>query len=265
MSMAFSKNSAKAGAHDAPELSPELSVVAPVRNEAENIIPLIDEIKAALDGLASFEIVYVDDGSKDETPAVLASAAALPFLKVVRHLESCGQSAAIATGVKAARGALIVTIDGDGQNDPADIPKLLKIFSDARKEERDFLMVVGHRQKRLDVWSRRVASIIANRVRSSLLGDHTPDTGCGLKAFTRQAFLDMPQFDHMHRFLPALMIRRGGHVASIAVNHRARKLGTSNYGVFDRLWVGIADLFGVMWLMRRGRRPKIILPKRPKQ
>lgn len=207
----------------------------------------------------------MDDGSDDATPEKLAeAAAACPFLIVLRHRKSYGQSAAIATGVKAARGPLIVTLDGDGQNDPADIPKLLEVFKAAGEPEKDFLMVVGHRKKRRDTWLKRFSSTVANRVRSSLLGDKTPDTGCGLKVFTRACFLDMPRFDHMHRFLPALMIRRGGKVTSVEVNHRARLRGASNYGVFDRLWVGVVDLFGVMWLMRRASKPKIQRRSGPK-
>lgn len=225
----------------------------PVKNEADNIAPLIGEIRAALSGLAGwapYEIVYVDDGSDDATPDALArEKQSCPELTVIRHAASAGQSAAIRTGVKAARAAVIVTLDGDGQNDPADIPALLAAYAETRDRER--LMIAGHRAKRRDTLLKRLSSRIANGVRAGLLGDATPDTGCGLKVFPRQAFLDLPAFDHMHRFLPALMIRGGGRVVSVVVNHRPRERGASNYGLFDRLGVGIVDLFGVLWLKRR--------------
>jgi dolichol-phosphate mannosyltransferase len=175
----------------------------------------------------------------------------------LRHHVSCGQSAAVATGVKAARAPIIATLDGDGQNDPADIPALLQRLLSESEDGRDLLLVAGHRQKRRDDGLRRLSSKIANRVRAGLLGDDTPDTGCGLKLFTRAAFLDMPRFDHMHRFLPALMIRRGGRVVSLPVHHRPRERGVSKYGVWNRLWVGIVDLFGVMWLQRRANLPRV--------
>ncbi len=235
-------------------------MVAPVPNEAENVEPLIAEIAAALDGGPEFEIIYVGDASTDDTPQRLAALAAkTPRLRAVRHRHRCGQSAAIATGVKAARASVIATIDGDGQNDPADIPRLLETFDRlvAENGDRDRVLVAGLRAKRRDSWIKRASSRIANRVRSGLLGDGTPDTGCGLKVFTRSAFLDMPRFDHMHRFLPALMIRRGGRVVSVPVGHRPRRRGTSKYGVLDRLWVGVIDLLGVMWLQRRGSVPEI--------
>ncbi len=178
-------------------------------------------------------------------------------MRVVRHRESCGQSQAVATGVKAARAPIIATLDGDGQNDPADIPRLLNRLREEPVESRDRLLVAGQRLKRRDTAVKRFSSQIANAVRGRLLGDHTPDTGCGLKLFTRAAFLDMPRFDHMHRFLPALMIRQGGHVVSLPVNHRPRERGRSKYGMWDRLWVGIVDLFGVMWLQSRATHPMI--------
>ncbi|MBV9813760.1 MAG: glycosyltransferase family 2 protein [Acetobacteraceae bacterium] len=233
---------------------PLLSVVVPVRNEAENIAPLVAEIGAALAGLPH-EIVYVDDGSTDATAAALA--AAEPPVRWLRHRTSCGQSAAIATGIRAARGAWIATLDGDGQNDPADIPALL---ARARAEDGGDvspLLVAGHRTRRRDRLIKRLSSRIANGVRARLLGDRTPDTGCGLKVFRREAFLDLPRFDHMHRFLPALFLRAGGRVISVPVNHRPRVRGRSNYGTLDRLWVGLFDLVGVMWLMRRARRATV--------
>ena len=235
----------------------ELSVVIPVKNEAENIAPLVAEITAALDGLAPYEIIYVDDGSADGTAAEIARVAAQgAHLRLVRHVESCGQSAAILTGVKAARGAWIATLDGDGQNDPADIPRLWRLARVAPMNPP--LLVAGCREKRLDRWSKRIASRIANRVRARLLGDAAPDTGCGLKLFRRSLFLDLPAFDHMHRFLPALALRAGGVVRSVPVNHRPRRGGVSKYGILDRLGVGIVDLFGVWWLQRRVVQPRVI-------
>ncbi|MBK1661003.1 glycosyltransferase family 2 protein [Paracraurococcus ruber] len=229
-----------------------LSVVIPVRNEAPNIAPLVAEIEAALAG-TRHEIVYVDDGSSDATPAALREAAAGAPLRVLRHRQSCGQSAAIVTGVKAARGLWIATLDGDGQNDPADIPRLL-----ARAQaEGGAILVAGHRVTRKDTWVKRRTSRIANGVRSRLLGDRTPDTGCGLKVFPRSLFLDLPHFDHMHRFLPALVLRQGGRVVSEPVNHRPRVRGRSNYGTLDRLAVSLLDLVGVAWLQRRWKRPVV--------
>ncbi|MBM3523960.1 MAG: glycosyltransferase [Alphaproteobacteria bacterium] len=235
------------------ETSPELSVVVPVRDEAENIDKLLDEIHAAL-GMRDFEVVYVDDGSTDETPARLAAARARhPRLRVLRHRRSVGQSAGLLSGIRAARGAWIVTLDGDGQNDPADIPKLL-----ARAQAADApALVAGLRAKRRDTALKRLSSRIANGVRGRLLGDRTPDTGCGLKVFRRETFLCLPAFDHMHRFLPALVQREGGHVENVPVNHRPRAAGRSKYGVMNRLWVGIVDMVGVRWLQRRALRPEI--------
>ena len=237
-----------------PALAPELSVVVPVRNEEDNILPLIEEIALALDGKAAFELVYVDDGSTDATASRLAEAGArCPRLRVVRHRESCGQSQAVASGVKAARGRWIATLDGDGQNDPADIPRLLEAARAAGPKT----LIAGHRQKRRDTWVKRVSSRLANGIRAGLLKDATPDTGCGLKVFARDTFLDFPRFDHMHRYLPALIIRAGGKAVSVPVNHRPRRRGQSNYGFLDRLWVGVFDLIGVMWLIRRGKIPVI--------
>ena len=236
---------------------PILSIVVPVRNESENVLPLVEEIHTALEGGAAFELVYVNDGSDDDTAAKLEEARArFPALRVVTHVESCGQSAAIRSGVDAAVGVWIVTLDGDGQNDPADIPKLLALYR-AEVGTGAPLMVAGHRRQRRDGIVKRASSRIANGVRSRMLGDQTPDTGCGLKLFPRQVFLDFPAFDHMHRFLPALMLRAGGRVISEEVGHRARARGQSKYGMWDRLWVGIADLRGVAWLARRAIKPEV--------
>ena len=231
---------------------PELSVVVPVFNERDNIAPLIEEIVAALRGAHDFEIVYVDDASRDDSLNVLRDARArFPELRVVRHLSQSGQSTAVRTGVKAARGAWVATLDGDGQNDPADIPKLLAARAGAGADTKLF---AGWRVNRRDDAIKRLSSKIANGVRSRILRDATPDTGCGLKLFERAAFLDLPYFDHMHRFLPALMQRAGWQVQSVPVNHRPRTRGVSKYGMWNRLWVGISDLRGVGWLIRRARR-----------
>lgn len=235
---------------------PYLSVVVPVKNESDNIAPLIDEIRSALDGHEDYEIVYVDDGSTDQTPDRLKEVyeTGAP-LRVFRHRESCGQSAAIWTGVSHARGEIIATLDGDGQNDPADIPALLSAYRDASESDRT--MIAGWRTKRRDVWIKRISSRFANGFRKRLLRDDTPDTGCGIKVFPRRAFLEFPRFDHMHRFLPALMIRNGGAVLSVPVNHRHRERGVSNYGTLDRAWASIWDLMGVIWLLQRGSKPGI--------
>jgi dolichol-phosphate mannosyltransferase len=235
-----------------------LSVIVPVRNEAENVEPLVREIVAALAPLRDFEIVYVDDGSDDATAAELARLRAeVTRLRSVRHARSCGQSTAIRTGVERARFPWIATLDGDGQNDPADIPRLLERLAAARPDE-NLHMLAGWRARRQDTWLRRVSSRVANAVRGSVLRDATPDTGCGLKVFSRDTFLRLPFFDHMHRFLPALVQRLGGRVESVVVSHRPRTRGRSKYGVHNRLWVGIVDLFGVAWLIRRGKRPDIV-------
>lgn len=237
--------------------NPLISVVVPVRNEAPNILPLINEIRAALSGI-SYDIVYVDDGSTDETPQRLRQALAEGApLRIIRHKTSCGQSAGVITGVKHARGTWIATLDGDGQNDPASIPDML---ARAQAEERAGpgpVLIAGWRQKRRDTSAKRYGSRIANKVRASILKDATPDTGCGLKVFRRDAFLEIPHFDHMHRFLPALFIRQGGRVVSVPVNHRPRLEGQSNYNNWQRLKVGIVDLIGMYWLQRRWRGPQI--------
>ena len=257
--MITSKNAAPA---EEIEQGLTLSVVVPVMNEIDNIEPLISEITTVLRGREQFEIVYVDDGSTDGTQAHLVELTkSYTELKVFGHKACCGQSIAIITGVYKAKAPLIVTLDGDGQNDPADIPALLtrSRSSDNAKQT----MVVGRRTERRDTFVRRLSSKVANSIRASMLKDQTFDTGCGLKIFPREAFLRMPQFNHMHRFLPALMIRSGGEVISVKVNHRARELGTSKYGIWNRLWVGIADIYGVMWLIRRPVHPIVEQLKRP--
>jgi dolichol-phosphate mannosyltransferase len=239
------------------DLVPSLCVVVPVHNEAGNVLPLVKEIDAALGGRLHYEVVVVDDGSRDGTPGELAAAAArFAALRVICHRSNCGQSSAIHSGVCAARAPLVATLDGDGQNDPADVHALLDVW---RRERRagEALLVVGRRERRHDTWVRRLSSRVANRVRASLLGDATADTGSGLKLFARDAFLALPFFDHMHRFLPALFLRQGGRVISVPVRHRSRRSGRSHYGIHNRLWVGLVDLAGVMWLQRRMQLPDV--------
>jgi dolichol-phosphate mannosyltransferase len=230
-----------------------LSVVVPVRNEEDNVADLIAEIRQSLHKKITYEIIYVDDGSSDHTYKNLQNLQKkYKELSVIRHQKSCGQSTAVRTGVKYAQYDWIVTLDGDGQNNPVDIPLLLN----ALKEGVD-LVGGNRRHSRRDTWIKRVSSVIANGVRSWMLQDDTPDTGCGLKLFSKEAFLDLPYFDHMHRFLPALIKRRGGLIVSVPVSHRSRSHGQSNYGTIDRLLVGIVDLFGVAWLQRRSKLPQI--------
>jgi dolichol-phosphate mannosyltransferase len=203
----------------------DLSVVIPVKDEADNVAALVEEIRAVLDELVNYEIIYVDDGSDDATVAeVLRLRGGMPQVRLMRHAKTCGQSAAIRTGA------------------PVDQP----------------LLITGHRENRQDKWSKRWASCIANAIRRRFLRDDTPDTGCGLKLFPRSVFLDLPFFNNMHRFLPALVLREGGVVRSLPVNDRPRLTGRSKYGVIDRLLVGIVDLFGVMWLQRRAARPHLL-------
>jgi dolichol-phosphate mannosyltransferase len=234
---------------------PALSVVVPVHDEEDNVAPLIEEIVAALRGKVAFEVLFVDDASRDATGAKLRHALDYyPELRVLRHAAQSGQSTAIRSGVKAARGAWIATLDGDGQNDPADIPKLLaaRAAGPARTK-----LYAGWRVDRKDSGSKRWASRFANALRARLLHDATPDTGCGIKLFEREAFLDLPYFDHMHRFLPALMQRAGWTTVSVPVNHRARTAGISKYNNLRRAWVGIADLRGMAWLIRRSKRTAV--------
>jgi glycosyltransferase involved in cell wall biosynthesis len=230
-------------------MSVAVSAVIPVKDEAGNVAPLAREIAAALAGEAH-EIIFVDDGSSDGTAqALTALKAELPQLRVLRHDRNLGQSRGIRSGVAAARGDTIVTLDGDGQNDPADIPKLLALL----RGDSALGMVSGVRIKRKDTASRRIASKLGNRFRNFMLGDGASDTGCGLKAFRRDAFLALPYFDHMHRFLIALVQREGWTVAYAPVNHRPRLTGTSKYTNFGRMLVSVHDLLAVRWLQRRYR------------
>ena len=231
--------------------NPEFSVVVPVFNERDNVTPLVNEIVAALRGKYGFEIVYVDDQSKDDSLQVLKDLmVSVPELRVVQHLRQCGQSTAVRNGVKAARGVWIATLDGDGQNDPADIPKLIEARNKAAPEIKLF---AGWRVHRKDTGSKRWASKIANSIRASFLKDETPDTGCGIKLFERAVFMDLPYFDHMHRYLPALVKRAGFQSVSVPVNHRERGSGVSKYNNLGRAWVGLKDLRGVAWLIKRSK------------
>ena len=231
--------------------APAVSVVVPVFNERDNIPPLIAEIVAALRGVAPFEIVYVDDRSKDDSWEVLQQQmAVVPELRALRHQQQSGQSTAIRTGVKAARAPWIATLDGDGQNDPADIPKLL---AERDQSSSNLKLFAGWRVNRRDTGSKRWASKFANAIRSRMLNDETPDTGCGTKLFSREVFLDLPYFDHMHRYLPALVRRAGYESVSVPVNHRERAAGVSKYNNLQRAWVGLTDLRGVSWLIRRSK------------
>ena len=231
----------------------DLSVVIPVCNEEESIGSLINEITQALSDNYQHEIIVVDDGSTDNTLDVLLKIKQdLSALRIVKHLKNSGQSTAVRTGIQYASSAWIATLDGDGQNDPADIPNLYSELINNQAAD-PWLVVAGYRKKRKDTWLKRISSKYANGIRDRLLRDGTPDTGCGLKVFARDSFLALPYFDHMHRYIPALFQRQGGRVVSIEVNHRHRMQGTSKYGFHNRLWVGIVDILGVRWLQNRAR------------
>ncbi len=228
-----------------------ISVIIPVLNEEENIPELLREIARGAETIPISEIIYVDDGSTDGTFKVLKSLKAqYPALRIVRHDRRCGQSAALWAGVKASGNNIIATLDGDGQNDPADIHLLYDLYLKHEKVT-PRLMVTGERKKRNDSFGRRLASRFANALRSSILKDKTKDTGCSLKLFRRKDYLSLPYFDHMHRFLPALMLREGVQLIHVDVSHRPRQHGVSKYGNLSRALVGISDLLGVWWLQKR--------------
>ncbi len=235
--------------------APALSVVVPVYNEAENVALLVSEIATALDG-TSYEMIFINDASTDNTEEALkALKVTYPALRVLSHRENSGQSRSVRTGILSATAPVIATLDGDGQNDPADIPALFAQLT--RKDAPENLALVGGRRaKRIDSWAKRFASRFGNGIRKKLLKDEADDTGCGLKVFTREAFLRLPYFDHIHRYIPALILREGYTAEFADVNHRAREFGVSKYTNFGRLMVSIADLRGVMWLNRRARNPK---------
>lgn len=221
----------------------------PFYNEQDNVEVLLSEIDTVLADLFVYEIIAVDDGSSDETAHVLQRLAArVAHLRIVQLPANCGQSTALANGIHAARAPLIVTLDGDGQNPPANIPQLLQAYH-ARPSRP--CIVVGWRQKRRDNGFRRLSSRLANGLRRRVLDDRCADTGCGLKVFERDMFLSLPRFDHMHRFFPALFRRAGGEIVNVPVAHRPRLSGQSKYGVHNRLWTGLVDLAGVYWLLRR--------------
>ena len=229
-----------------------LSVVIPVFNEAQSISNLIAEIVDALNKI-DYEIVVVDDCSTDETVDVLNKMQLNnKRLRIIRHKKNYGQSFAVRSGVKCAKSTWIATLDGDGQNDPSDIPRLFDALIEKSGKNKNIL-IAGYRFKRKDTWLKRISSKYANKVRSNLLKDKVPDTGCGLKLFSKEYFLELPSFNHMHRYIPALYISRGGVVFSLEVNHRHREKGYSKYGFNNRFWVGITDLFGVMWLQKRSK------------
>jgi dolichol-phosphate mannosyltransferase len=233
-------------------IDPAVSVVVPVRNEAGNIAPLVMEIAKALNGQWPFEVIYVDDGSSDATGAELEQLMTQhAWLRRVRHRQSCGQSAAVRTGVVTARAPIVVTLDGDGQNNPAFIPALIRALEAGMPCTG---LVAGQRVGRKASGFKKFQSRIANAVRGAVLRDGTRDTGCGLKAFRRDVFLGLPSFDGLHRFLPALARREGYAIGYVDVVDRPRAHGVSNYGMWDRLWVGILDLAGVWWLIRRKKR-----------
>ncbi len=240
----------------ASETPVAVSIVVPVRNEADNIAPVIEEIAGALDGRWTYEIIYVNDGSTDATPERLAAAMKQRAnLRQLRHATSAGQSAAVRSGVRAARGTIVATLDGDGQNNPAFLPELI---SAVEKGGERVGLAAGQRVGRKATGFKRFQSRAANGIRNAILHDGTRDTGCGLKAFRREVFLMMPYFDGLHRFLPALMRREGFDIVYVDVIDRPRHSGVSNYGFFDRLWIGIMDLFGVWWLIRRKKPTPVV-------
>ena len=232
----------------------KISVVIPIYNEEGNIINLIEELIPIVDKIGG-EIIIVDDNSNDASRDLILKKKNNVNIEILllQHAKQYGQSAGLLTGIKAAKNDLIVTLDGDGQNDPKDITSMLKVWED--NNENSYLLVIGHRQNRQDNWSRRYASLMAKRFRKFILKDSTPDSGCGIKVFSRNLFLSLPYFDHIHRFLPALTRRHGGSVISHIVSHRNRSSGVSKYSNWQRFRVGLIDLYGVSWLIKRSSFP----------
>ena len=232
----------------------KISVVIPIYNEEGNIINLIDELIPIVDKIGG-EIIIVDDNSNDASRDLILKKKNNVNIEILllQHAKQYGQSAGLLTGIKAAKNDLIVTLDGDGQNDPKDITSMLKVWED--NNENSYLLVIGHRRNRQDNWSRRYASLMAKRFRKFILKDSTPDSGCGIKVFSRNLFLSLPYFDHIHRFLPALTRRHGGSVISHIVSHRNRSSGVSKYSNWQRFRVGLIDLYGVSWLIKRSSFP----------
>tara|TARA_B100000401_G_scaffold112239_1_gene73277 strand:- start:1509 stop:2240 length:732 start_codon:yes stop_codon:yes gene_type:complete len=232
----------------------KISVVIPIYNEEGNIINLIDELIPIVDKIGG-EIIIVDDNSNDASRDLILKKKNNVNIEILllQHAKQYGQSAGLLTGIKAAKNDLIVTLDGDGQNDPKDITSMLKVWED--NNENSYLLVIGHRQNRQDNWSRRYASLMAKRFRKFILKDSTPDSGCGIKVFSRNLFLSLPYFDHIHRFFPALTRRHGGSVISHIVSHRNRSSGVSKYSNWQRFRVGLIDLYGVSWLIKRSSFP----------
>ncbi len=260
----MTEDAKQAAGGDQQSTSLELSIVIPVLNEEQNISHILEEIEQKLSGRLRFELIFVDDGSSDRTAELVSAAAsrrdeAAPEggkrpIRLIRHDRVCGKSAALVTGVRAARATWVATMDGDGQNDPEDLWHLVTA-SRVPDAPRDLGLVAGQRRRRADTGLKQLSSKIGNGVRMRLSGDRTPDAACGLKLFRRDAFLELPRFENMHRFLSALFRREGAAVISVPVNDRRRLHGESKYGLHNRLWVGIADLLGVMWLQRRPLEP----------
>lgn len=235
--------------------NPVVSIVIPAKNEAENVRPLIDEIKTAMEGRFDYELIYVDDGSTDETFKILKSIRDEGFSKLVvlRHQQSVGQSFSVLNGARHGTGEWLVVLDADGQNDPADIPGMLTAIQQAYAKDDKNVGIIGHRVNRRDDWVKKISSKLANGFRDWMLKDGIPDTGCGLKAVRRDWYVRLPAFNHMHRYVPTLIQSLGGNMLIHPVNHRPRMAGTSNYGVWNRLWVGLVDVFGVRWLQMRAK------------
>ncbi len=235
---------------------PSISVVIPAKNEQGNIGKLIKEIHSSLQDYPHVEIVITDDGSTDQTvqEAIYTANECGCDLQVISHEQSCGQSTAVLTAVKHAKGEWIITSDADGQNDPSDMPSMLEA---AAQVSNPHFCIAGFRAKRQDTAWIRFQSKVANKIRHALLGDGVPDSGCGLKVIPKATYLQLPYFDHMHRFLPALIKTIGGDIVIHQVKHRDREVGTSNYNAWNRAWVGIVDMFGVIWLQKRTKRPVV--------